>query len=162
MTVSILEVIWQDCGAERGWEPLPCPILQWRAPSDTQIKLEVQNLEWCAVWLCVRPRWRTMSGQSRGLIHSGSTHEQATIHPPCIHSQMPQGPAALLNSLFIAHSSRLMSSWDLTKWFIRVLRPVGSCSATAEVTDCCQVEAESWIRHFKGVDNVIQQSAWRK
>ncbi|KAK9537655.1 hypothetical protein VZT92_005254 [Zoarces viviparus] len=74
------------------------------------------------------------AGHSCGIIRSGLTHEQPAIHPSCIHSQDPP-PEALLScliSLFIAHSSRLMSLRDLTKCFIRAPRPVGSCSAAAE------------------------------
>lgn len=83
---------------------------------------------------------------TKSWIHFGLTLDQATIPPPpfptpppCIYSQIPLGPAVLLNSLFITHSSRLMSSRDLTEWFVRAPRPLGSCSAAAEVNDWCQV-----------------------
>lgn len=95
---------------------LPCHVQHRRVPSDSQTKLEVQNLDECAAWLCfsVCPRWAVF-GQSRWLIHSGLTHEYTTTPVYLQPNPPPQGPAVLLNSLFIAHSSGLMSSWDLTK-----------------------------------------------
>lgn len=52
----------------------------------------------------------------------------------------PQGPAVLLNSHFIAHSCRPMSSRDLTNCFTRALGQVGSFSQAAETSGYCQLK----------------------
>lgn len=119
---------------------LPCHVQHRRVPSDSQTKLEVQNLDECAAWLCfsVCPRWAVF-GQSRWLIHSGLTHEYTTTP---VYLQPNPPPKALLSCLILS-SLHIPAGWchpeTSPSWFIGVLRPVGSCSAAAEVNDCCQV-----------------------
>ena len=101
---------------------------------------------------------------NRGLWVDTLTDNYPTHLPQmCVRSQIPQGPAVLLlNSLFIAHSSRLMSSWDLTKWFIRALRPVGSLFSRRRGERLLPSLSWKLNKAFsKRVENVIQQSGWR-